>query len=123
MAVVGAAAGSMMFPGYGAAATKHHSAKARLSGLARNMEMLILEPFNPVDHEGHFLNGSADALQICRRIDSPFVKINWDLYHMQLTEGNLVASMRDGLEKMARIRQSPTSWLDARTIEDEKIGR
>ena len=48
---------------------------------------LILEPFNPVDHVGFFLNGSPDALKICREIDSPFVKINWDLYHMQLTEG------------------------------------
>lgn len=67
-------------------------------------KMLILEPFNPVDHEGHFLNGSADALQICRRIDSPFVKINWDLYHMQLSEGNLVASMRDGLDQIAYVQ-------------------
>ena len=27
-------------------------------------KMLILEPFNPVDHQGHFLNGSKDALTI-----------------------------------------------------------
>ena len=65
---------------------------------------LILEPFNPVDHQGHFLNGSADALQICRSIDSPFVKINWDLYHMQLSEGNLVANMRDGLDQIAYVQ-------------------
>ena len=65
---------------------------------------LILEPFNPVDHQGHFLNGSADALQICRSIDSPFVKINWDLYHMQLSEGNLVANMRNGLDQIAYVQ-------------------
>ena len=65
---------------------------------------LILEPFNPVDHEGHFLNGSTDALKICRSIDSPFVKINWDLYHMQLSEGNLVANMQNGLDQIAYVQ-------------------
>ncbi len=65
---------------------------------------LILEPFNPVDHHGFFLNGSADALKICREIDSPFVKINWDLYHMQLTEGNLVANMRDGIDQIGYVQ-------------------
>lgn len=67
-------------------------------------KMLILEPFNPVDHQGHFLNGSADALAICRSIDSPFVKINWDLYHMQLSEGNLVANMRNGLDQIGYVQ-------------------
>ena len=67
-------------------------------------KMLILEPFNPVDHQGHFLNGSADALKICRSIDSPSVKINWDLYHMQLTEGNIVANMRDGMDQIGYVQ-------------------
>ena len=64
----------------------------------------ILEPFNPVDHQGHFLNGSPDALAICRTIDSPAVKINWDLYHMQLTEGNLIASLRDGIDQVGYVQ-------------------
>lgn len=67
-------------------------------------KMLILEPFNPVDHKGHFLNGSADALRICRAIDSPKVKINWDLYHMQLTEGNLVANLREGFDQVGYVQ-------------------
>ncbi len=64
----------------------------------------ILEPFNPVDHEGHFLNGSRDALTLCRSIDSPAVKLNWDLYHMQLTEGNLIASLRAGIDQIGYIQ-------------------
>lgn len=67
-------------------------------------KMLILEPFNPVDHLGFFLNGSADALQICRSINSPMVKLNWDLYHMQLTEGNIVANMRDGIDQIGYVQ-------------------
>lgn len=64
----------------------------------------ILEPFNPVDHEGHFLNGSSDALAICRSIGSPSVRINWDLYHMQLTEGNLIASLRNGIDQVGYVQ-------------------
>jgi hydroxypyruvate isomerase len=67
-------------------------------------KMLILEPFNPVDHQGHFLNGSADALRICREIDSPFIKINWDLYHMQLTEGNIVENLYAGIDQVGYIQ-------------------
>jgi len=81
------------------------TALERVAPILENGEkMLILEPFNPVDHQGHFLNGSADALQICRNIDSPFVKINWDLYHMQLSEGNLVANMRDGMDQIGYVQ-------------------
>ena len=67
-------------------------------------KMLILEPFNPVDHQGHFLNGSVDALRICREIDSPFIKINWDLYHMQLTEGNIVDNLYAGIDQIGYIQ-------------------
>lgn len=72
--------------------------------LEAGKKMLILEPFNPVDHQGHFLNGSGDAVAICRTIDSPYVKINWDLYHMQLTEGNLIANLRDGLDQVGYVQ-------------------
>ena len=79
-----------------------------LEGVAPLLEsagrMAILEPFNPVDHEGHFLNGSRDALSLCRAINSPAVKINWDLYHMQLTEGNLIASLRDGSDQLGYVQ-------------------
>ena len=67
--------------------------------------MAILEPMNGrVDHPGHCLYGSPDALKICREVDSPFVKINWDLYHMQITEGDLCGRMRDGLDQIGYLQ-------------------
>lgn len=58
---------------------------------------LILEPMNGrVDHPGHCLYGSADAIAICKAVDSAFVKINWDLYHMQISEGDLCGHLREG---------------------------
>ncbi len=61
--------------------------------------MLILEPMNiRVDHQGHCLYGSAPAIKICQEVDSTHVKINWDLYHMHITEGDLCGHLREGME-------------------------
>lgn len=58
---------------------------------------LILEPMNVrVDHKGHCLYGSAPAIAICEAVGSEYVKINWDLYHMQITEGDLCRRLRQG---------------------------
>lgn len=58
---------------------------------------LILEPMNiKVDHKGHCLYGSAPTLRIIKAVASPFVKINWDLYHMYITEGNLIENLKKG---------------------------
>lgn len=67
--------------------------------------MLILEPMNiRVDHKGHCLYGSPDAVRICREVDSPMVKINWDLYHMQISEGDLCGRLRDGFDQVGYIQ-------------------
>ena len=60
---------------------------------------LILEPMNGrVDHPGHCLYGSAPAIAICEAVGSSHVKINWDLYHMQITEGDLCGHLREGID-------------------------
>ena len=67
--------------------------------------MLILEPMNiRVDHPGHCLYGSPDAVRICREVDSPMVKINWDLYHMQISEGDLCGRLRDGIDQVGYVQ-------------------
>jgi hydroxypyruvate isomerase len=67
--------------------------------------MLILEPMNiRVDHKGHCLYGSPDAVRICREVDSPMVKINWDLYHMQISEGDLCGRLRDGFDQVGYLQ-------------------
>lgn len=67
--------------------------------------MLILEPMNiRRDHKGHCLYGSPDAVRICREVDSPFVKINWDLYHMQISEGDLCGRLREGFDQVGYLQ-------------------
>ncbi|MEX2175736.1 MAG: TIM barrel protein [Pirellulaceae bacterium] len=65
----------------------------------RERVMLILEPMNGrVDHPGHCLYGSEDAVKICKAVGSSALAINWDLYHMQISEGDLCGRMKDGIE-------------------------
>jgi hydroxypyruvate isomerase len=66
---------------------------------------MILEPMNiRVDHKGHCLYGSPPTLKICDAVDSPYVKINWDLYHMQITEGDLCGRLRDGFRHVGYLQ-------------------
>lgn len=67
----------------------------------RERVMLILEPMNVrVDHKGHCLYGSEPAVRICRAVGSPMVKINWDLYHCHISEGDLCGHLRDGFDQL-----------------------
>jgi len=67
--------------------------------------MLILEPMNiRVDHKGHCLYGSPAAVGICREVNSPMVKINWDLYHMQLSEGDLCGHLKEGFDQVGYLQ-------------------
>jgi hydroxypyruvate isomerase len=71
----------------------------------REKVMLILEPMNGrVDHPGHCLYGSEDAVRICREVNSPMVKINWDLYHMQIAEGDLCGRLKDGFDQLGYLQ-------------------
>jgi len=66
---------------------------------------LMLEPMNGrVDHPGHCLYGSTDALKIVRAVGSPRVKILWDLYHLQISEGDLCGHLREGFAEVAYLQ-------------------
>jgi len=56
--------------------------------------VMVLEPLNPWrDHPGLFLTKIPQAYEICRAVNSPSCKILDDLYHQQITEGNLIPNI------------------------------
>ncbi|HZM00120.1 MAG TPA: TIM barrel protein, partial [Planctomycetota bacterium] len=56
--------------------------------------VMVLEPLNPWrDHPRMFLTKVPQAYEICRAVDSPACKILFDLYHQQITEGNLIPNI------------------------------
>jgi len=63
--------------------------------------ILVLEPLNPRDHPGLFLTRIPQAYEICRAVASPSCKILNDLYHQQITEGNLIPNIEAAWEEIA----------------------
>ncbi len=67
--------------------------------------IMVLEPLNWLtNHPGLFLKGIPQAFQICRAVGSPSCKILDDLYHQQITEGNLIPNMQMAWEEIAYIQ-------------------
>ena len=56
--------------------------------------VMVLEPLNAwKDHPGLFLTKIPQAFQICRSLGSPSCKILFDMYHQQITEGNIIPNI------------------------------
>ena len=66
--------------------------------------MMVLEPLNRRDHPGMFLARVPHAYQICRAVDSPACKILFDIYHQQITEGNLIPNFDRAWDEVAYVQ-------------------
>jgi hydroxypyruvate isomerase len=73
-----------------------------IDGLRRAAEVLeptqltvVLEPLNLwVDHAGYYLVNSDEAAEVMHAVNSPKVRILFDIYHQQISEGNLINNLR-----------------------------
>lgn len=63
--------------------------------------VIVLEPLNPKDHPGLFLTRIPQAYQVCKAVASPSCKIIDDLYHQQITEGNLIPNVEAAWDEIA----------------------
>jgi hydroxypyruvate isomerase len=62
---------------------------------------LLLEPLNvKVNHQGYFLDTSAEAFAIIDQVGSPYVKVLYDVYHQQITEGDLSRTFTANKDKI-----------------------
>jgi hydroxypyruvate isomerase len=56
--------------------------------------VMVLEPLNwKTDHGGVFLSATDQAYAICKAVNSPSCKILYDMYHEQITAGNIIRTM------------------------------
>jgi len=56
--------------------------------------VLVIEPLNAwTNHPGLFLTKIPQSYMICRAVNNPSVKIVNDIYHQQITEGNLIPNI------------------------------
>jgi hydroxypyruvate isomerase len=63
--------------------------------------VIVIEPLNPWDHPGLFLTKIPQAYQICKAVGSPSCKIINDIYHQQITEGNLIPNIDRAWDEIA----------------------
>jgi hydroxypyruvate isomerase len=64
--------------------------------------IIVLEPLNTLrDHPGLFLTRIPQAYAICRAVNRPSCKIVDDLYHQQITEGNLIPNIEAAWNEIA----------------------
>jgi hydroxypyruvate isomerase len=63
---------------------------------------ILLEPWNTVvDHPDCFLDDPQIGVDVIKAVDSPNVKLLYDIYHMQIMAGNQTQFIKDNLDYIA----------------------
>jgi len=87
--------------------------------------VMVLEPLNRLrDHPQAFLTHISQAYELCIAVDSPACKILFDVYHQQISEGNIIANIDRAWHHIAYFqvgdhpgrRQPTTGEINYRTI-------
>ena len=65
---------------------------------------LLIEPINPDDMPGYFLNSSAQALAIIEAVGGDNLYLEYDLYHMQIMGDDLAATITANLPRIAHFQ-------------------
>jgi 2-dehydrotetronate isomerase len=65
---------------------------------------LLIEPLNARDNPGYFLSDTTQAVALLDRIARKNVALQFDLYHCQITEGDLAQHMRTLLGRYAHVQ-------------------
>lgn len=61
--------------------------------------IIVLEPLNIlVNHMGYYLSTSGQGFEILKQVGSANVKLLYDVYHQQITEGNLIDVIRANIQ-------------------------
>jgi hydroxypyruvate isomerase len=72
--------------------------------LARENIHLLIESINTRDIPGFYLSSTGQALSLIKEVDHPNLFYQYDIYHMQVMEGNLTETIKNNLDKIAHIQ-------------------
>jgi len=65
---------------------------------------LLMEPINTRDIPGYFLNTQADAHALREEVGAPNLKVQMDIYHVQIVEGDIAMKLRKYLPHVGHIQ-------------------
>jgi len=57
--------------------------------------VLTLELLNSIGHKDYLCDHTVWGVELCKRVGSPNLKLLYDIYHMQIMEGNIIESIRN----------------------------
>ncbi len=61
-----------------------------------NDVVICMELLNSkVDHKGYMCDHTAWGVELCKMVGSPHFKLLYDIYHMQIMEGDIIRTIRD----------------------------
>ncbi len=75
----------------------------RVKAIAEDKGVTIcLELLNSkVDHKDYQCDHTAWGVEVVKRVDSPRVKLLYDIYHMQIMEGDVIRTIRENIQYIA----------------------
>ena len=68
-----------------------------------NLELLI-EPINPRSMPGYFLSTTAQAVGLIDRVKHPALRLQFDIFHHQITRGDVMQSLTDCKDVIGHIQ-------------------
>ena len=72
--------------------------------MAKHGRMLVIEPINPRDIPGYFINTQAEGHAICKEIGLPNLKVQMDFYHCQIVEGDLTMTFKNNFVGIGHVQ-------------------
>jgi hydroxypyruvate isomerase len=69
---------------------------------------ILIEPLNPYDAPGYFLGTTGHAQRMIEAVNRPNLRLMFDCYHVQRTEGDVVRRLRDLLPLIGHIQFAST---------------
>ncbi len=72
---------------------------AEAKGINLNLELLN----SKVDHSGYQCDHTIWGLEVVKQVNSPRVRLLYDIYHMQIMEGDIIRTMVDNLDAIGHI--------------------
>ncbi len=72
--------------------------------LGRENIRLLVEPLNSQDIPGFYLVHTRDALELIQEVGHPNIFLQYDVYHMQVMEGNLIRTISSNIDRIAHIQ-------------------
>jgi hydroxypyruvate isomerase len=87
-----------------ARATLVANLRVAASAFAERDITLVIEPLNRIDMPGFLIGTTAEGLSLIDEVGAPNVALQYDCYHAQRSEGNIIATLRAQIARIGHVQ-------------------